>query len=176
MTLIVAFNIVAALAAIACVVVAFVRRSPVIGAVGLLLLAVEQCLVVPLGFIHSETFISLLDILGTLIGIAGLALLFAGLGFFGARRPTSAPGTPPGPYGPPGAYPPQPPGGHPPPPPPGPYAPQPPAAPGQGYGVPGPPPEQPYGRPAPPPRRDVPEGPGYGMPPYGTEGPPPPPG
>lgn len=76
----------------------------------------------------------------------------------------------------PGGYPPQPPSAYPPPPPgPGPYG-QPGYPPGQGHSVPGPGPERPpYGGPAQPYGQDEPN-PGWGGPPYGTEGPPPPPG
>lgn len=122
MTLLVTvLNVLTALAALACVVLALIRRSPMIGVVGLILLAVEQCMIVPLGYIAElagSKLMNVFDMLGTLVGTAGLLLLFAGLGLFGEHRAASprrdgpsGPGGPPPPYGPPGGvYPPPGPG------------------------------------------------------------------
>jgi hypothetical protein len=103
-------NVLVALVGIGCAITALARRSPVLGAIGFGLFVLEQVLITVeslVGSLAGPALVNGIDALASLVGLAGLALLYAGLFARTARRapgpgwggPASGPQGPPPPPG-----------------------------------------------------------------------------
>ncbi|HEY3688293.1 MAG TPA: hypothetical protein VGL93_34965 [Streptosporangiaceae bacterium] len=103
-------NVLVVLVGIGCAITALAKRSPVLGTIGFGLFVLEQLLIAAeslVGPLAGANIVNAFDALASLVGIAGLAVLYVGLFARPAREaPAPGPGWGGPAYGPQGPPPP----------------------------------------------------------------------